>query len=150
MRQGGRKGADYSKKYERLVPRSTEDLLSQCSSILKRNRSRDLEVNRSDFPGASPLSFRREASKAIRMPHTKEIYLSITPEFFRQQISKALGNILDCYVGVTKDGDQIFQSLKVDRNTHDQDSSDEELDNVSSEYDEAFQEETWYGSALHE
>lgn len=79
MQQGSATGAAYSRQYERLLPRSTEKLLSQCRSILKLNHPRDLEVNRSDSFGTSPLFVTREASRAIGMQHTKEIYLSVTP-----------------------------------------------------------------------
>lgn len=57
------------------------------------------------------FSVSRAGSTVFRMPSTQLLYLSITPSFFIDNISKKLGNVLDCYVGWMKEEGDKFQKL---------------------------------------
>ena len=60
------------------------------------------------------------------MPRTNELYLAIKSEFFVKDITGYTGKVLDCYIGVARDGERKFWKLSEERVAVDQDTSDEE------------------------
>lgn len=146
QKRGGRTGEMYNDEIKTLLPRACHELLASCRSILKRHNPEELSVLPVSAEGnpSNKFAVQRRSTSIFVMPSNGLLYVAITPEFFKKNISESLGDVLDCYVGNVKGDGNVFEDITDNNHVEEPGNRSEvrSMDNLTTESEKEFSART--------
>ena len=108
--RGGQRQKVYNELFHRFLPMATKQLIEKIGYIVWKSNSEELSVRLSvDDRREDPFeNENRTATRVMESRADECFYIAVRPEWFRENVTKYLGNVCDCYIGEGKRDGNLF------------------------------------------
>lgn len=97
--RGGQRQRTFNDYYHSFFTLSVEQILAKVCDYVSEKYPEELHLDwSSENPVVSTDSQTRVATSVVEVPSTKKYYIAIRPDWFNENVSAILGDVLDCYI----------------------------------------------------